>query len=59
MTQTKEKKPFRYPLAITVGIITAILFGIALQSVAIGLAMGCIWAIVFGSMPKGKQKGEK
>ncbi|MFS0562345.1 hypothetical protein AB1K91_16525 [Terribacillus sp. 179-K 1B1 HS] len=59
MKQAKEKKTFRYPLAITVGVMMAILFGIALQSVAIGIAMGAIWAIIFGSMPKGTKKEKK
>ncbi|PAF36052.1 hypothetical protein CHH58_13945 [Terribacillus saccharophilus] len=56
MSKQKDKKPFRYPLAFTVGIITAILFGIAFQSPTVGLAAGCMLGIIFGTMPKGTKK---
>ncbi|QXE02492.1 hypothetical protein [Terribacillus sp. DMT04] len=56
MKRSKEKKPFRYPLAFTVGIIAAILFGIAFQSPSFGIFMGLLLGIVFGSMPKGRNK---
>ncbi|PAF17048.1 hypothetical protein [Terribacillus saccharophilus] len=56
MNKQKDKKPFRYPLAFTVGIITAILFGIAFQSPTVGLAAGCMLGIIFGTMPKGTKK---
>jgi hypothetical protein len=59
LKQSKDKKPFRYPLAFTVGIITAILFGIAFQSPTVGLAVGCMLGIVFGTMPKGTKKEEE
>jgi hypothetical protein len=59
LKQSNEKKPFRYPLAISVGIITAILFGIAFQSPTVGLAAGCMLGIVFGTMPKGTKKEKK
>ncbi|WP_102706646.1 hypothetical protein [Terribacillus saccharophilus] len=59
MKQSNEKKPFRYPLAFTVGIITAILFGIAFQSPTVGLAAGCMLGIIFGTMPKGTKKEDE
>lgn len=59
MSQSKDKKPFRYPLAFTVGIISAILFGIAFQSPTVGLAAGCMLGIIFGTMPKGTKKGKE